>query len=587
MDTCDINACDQESCEKALSGGQLVLLSLPTVVFPLCLLLWVLYSQQAEDRDSGQPVAREDPDHGPYPSMEPRDKCSTLHQCCSTVNRRVNRWAHTICESLDGFLSTGMMCVMFIFFFGFNFFFFGPLSEEHPCSTGLGSCTTISCISANVYAEGYVFMFSALLLTSFALCTHAWQNMRSGQRPCARFLIITGCLLLTLTGFFPATDPYKDSTQVHTATTGGSLHVVGVTVGSLLLSNVPDWLANESTLRNFFENYCLWFCYQVECGCKCSMQKGDCTQLNDGCQWPKGICLTMLKPRTARTARTVYAWLLTVLNVLFVLATFEPNATSNFCTSVTSGLPASCELWPQLDANTCKYLKEGKLVQPRYRCSVVNRTDHWHEIDPSLHGSMMACKKTVCRLWPLSRCVALEFAVLFLTLCKYLLFGINDIKMAHRVEETENEPESSGGMAALPQQKGVSSIASRESFVNDTQKVKAAAPNTRTRISATGSRLSTRAQMWLSSGIQRPQSQASEGGKDEENREAQAKRGGGSNDSLEHSDSEEQAREASKQARISHAIQMAKTPSPRLSQVSSTNLQPSTRSTLLSDATLS
>ena len=43
---------------------------------------------------------------------------------------------------------------MFVFMCAINITMYLLLREEFPCATGLGSCSTISCICANVYAEG-------------------------------------------------------------------------------------------------------------------------------------------------------------------------------------------------------------------------------------------------------------------------------------------------------------------------------------------------------------------------------------------------------------------------------------------------
>ena len=55
---------------------------------------------------------------------------------------------------LDGCMRTGMLAIVFVFMCAINGTMCLLLREEFPCATGLGSCSTISCISANVYAEG-------------------------------------------------------------------------------------------------------------------------------------------------------------------------------------------------------------------------------------------------------------------------------------------------------------------------------------------------------------------------------------------------------------------------------------------------
>ena len=43
------------------------------------------------------------------------------------------------------------------------------LAAPAPCATGLGGCGSISCVCGSYYSQGYVFMFSTLLLLAYAL----------------------------------------------------------------------------------------------------------------------------------------------------------------------------------------------------------------------------------------------------------------------------------------------------------------------------------------------------------------------------------------------------------------------------------
>ena len=105
-----------------------------------------------------------------------------------------------------------------------------------------------------------------------------------------------------------------------------------------------------------------------------------------------------------------------------------------------------CDAWPLLPADKCKLAQQcGRLgleeragiaecdgyVQPNFRCrwtknAVVN---HWTAtLLPDTYWREYACERTLCPLNEYARGVALEFAVLLLTVSYVSTFGLHDVK---------------------------------------------------------------------------------------------------------------------------------------------------------------
>jgi len=66
-------------------------------------------------------------------------------------------------------LRSSIIVVFSVAIFAFMVTFFALQNEDIPCATGLGQCTTISCMSGNTYFQGYVFMFVSLTLSAVLL----------------------------------------------------------------------------------------------------------------------------------------------------------------------------------------------------------------------------------------------------------------------------------------------------------------------------------------------------------------------------------------------------------------------------------
>ena len=108
---CQLSACDHEHCSQNLELWQIAMLLGITFFAPLCL--------------------------------------------CAIVCTKPLAHLDGIAQArLDGCMGSGMLAVVFVFMCAINITMYLLLREEFPCATGLGSCSTISCICANVYAEG-------------------------------------------------------------------------------------------------------------------------------------------------------------------------------------------------------------------------------------------------------------------------------------------------------------------------------------------------------------------------------------------------------------------------------------------------
>jgi len=110
---CQLSACDHDHCSQNLELWQIAMLLCITLLAPLCLCAIVCTKPPIPAQLDGTSQAR-----------------------------------------LNGCMRTGMLAIVFVFMCAINGTMYLLLREEFPCATGLGSCSTISCISANVYAEG-------------------------------------------------------------------------------------------------------------------------------------------------------------------------------------------------------------------------------------------------------------------------------------------------------------------------------------------------------------------------------------------------------------------------------------------------
>lgn len=273
-----------------------------------------------------------------------------------------------------------------------------------------GRCRTISCICGNVLQEGYVFMFCCLALTSLLLVRRISEM---AHRACWRHhlvkgLLITGSLLITLTGSFP------ERYDINGRSSGPylvlyTLHIIGVYGSGLLLMGVPfgwftaHWVAHHDPLDGFEH-----------------------------------------VPLLSMACRTVYVVMTLSMGVAMLVNDSNiVDETVDYCKYLKT--KSECEGWPSMDEQSCMSalacLGKGAgpsssdslcdgLLQPNFRCAWEDSPfTAWTEtIAPKLYLKDSSCVKVQCPLFQYARGVALEFAVLLFTLCYVPTFAFHDVQ---------------------------------------------------------------------------------------------------------------------------------------------------------------
>ena len=290
-------------------------------------------------------------------------------------------------------------------------------------------CARLTCHNACV---ADVFMFCCLLLTAFALVIEIWRTMRGTEYFWSRILLISGALLVSLTGVFPAREARDNSVEQTTLEGGRRIHTLGIGLGVLIMVHVPEYVWAHPRLRPRPGHE------KTRCDC--------------ACRYVEAILRSLLPGIGTDGGELLYSIFLWGLIISFaVLNLQEGHSTSNYCAGIADygNLSRACDLWPQLDHQTCDTLVSEGLVRPNYRCGFVKgvlEDSGWNEIDPERPISGGYCVKKECRLWESTLGVALEFAVLLLALCKFLLIGVFKIESqdarANRAKELGVDPVS-------------------------------------------------------------------------------------------------------------------------------------------------
>jgi len=295
-----------------------------------------------------------------------------------------------------------------------------------------GRCRTISCICGNVIQEGYVFMFCCLTLTSALIVQrisvmphhpHWWHKS-------AKLLLIIGSLLITLTGCFP------ERYDVNGQNSGPlvvlyRLHLLGVFGSGLLLMGLPFiWFAS-----NWLEH----------------------RDVLDGAEY---VPLLSIACRTLHVATALAMGI-----AMMVYTDSVVDETVDYCTYLKT--KSACEAWPTMSPENCTAALDcvagvvsaggpscSTLLQPNFRCS-------WEDSPLTLWTQMIAppgyvqdssCIKVQCPLFRYARGVALEFAVLLLTLCYVPTFAFHDLEQlfakAPKSADTERSSSVHAGSVA-------------------------------------------------------------------------------------------------------------------------------------------
>jgi len=302
---------------------------------------------------------------------------------------------------------SGLLTVCISMGFAVVVVFFSFLASPQPCNTALGQCRTISCACGNVLSQGYTFMLCLLVLTSSMLVQRIsrMQQHHRRQHRIIKPTLICGSLLLSLTGIFP--EKYDQNGQMSGFyTTFYGLHLLGVFGSGMLLLFVPY----------------IWF---VE-------------------HWWTRKKDEEIKVR-ALLARSAYVVATSGFAMGFVVFTaVVKDEVLPYC----AGIPnqTHCEKWPMLTPQKCDEARAciagsnsslelceggGPILQPNFKCAWLphGQLSQWTQLlAPQTYVQASSCVRSECPLKQYARGVALEFAVLFLTLCYVSSFALHDVR---------------------------------------------------------------------------------------------------------------------------------------------------------------
>jgi hypothetical protein len=349
---------------------------------------------------------------------------------------------------------SGLLTVITVMWFAFVVVFFALLNDERPCTTALGRCRTISCVCGNVIPEGYVFMFCMLCTTS-VLLVQRFSRMVHHHRVQHRVLkpsLIAGSLLITLTGIFP------ERYDANNGTSGAlgvfyALHLLGVFGSGLLLLWIPFlWFAEhwwthrrEVPLRSLLARSA-YFLAVVAFGVamlvagsdtKCARPSQRPSQPATHLVWPLG------RRRLTCCAHSSHRSVV--------------DQVHSYCSRLHT--PSECRSWPQLTpadcaaAHTCVDHPDAAgcdgFMQPNFMCDwLPSNLGNWTKrLAPAAYVETALCVRSHCPLGEYAMGVALEFAVLFLTVSYVSTFGLHDVR---RLLDRPPPPVRTGAQGADP-----------------------------------------------------------------------------------------------------------------------------------------
>lgn len=324
---------------------------------------------------------------------------------------------------------SGLLTVAFAMGSGFAVLFFAMLTSARPCTTALGACRTISCACGNLIAEGYVFMFCLLTLTSAFLVQRFSSFVQHNriQHRAVKPTLVLGSLLLTLTAIFPERYDRNGALGGYRSWLYG-LHLLGIGGSALALMVVPFfWFAEH------------WATHRNE------------------------VPLRSLLARLAYVVATIG------FGVGFCILASDSKVSdqvNGFCGALKTR--SECETWPLLTHVDCERALSCVIngtatdgtdlcagaVQPNFRCSWEANSEltAWTRlIAPPAYAAAASCVRVECPLAEYARGVALEFAVLLLTLCYVATFALHDMRrLLDRPPREERERIAGDGATCAP-----------------------------------------------------------------------------------------------------------------------------------------
>ena len=460
MPTCE-SACDKDArlCQSRLAGHQY--LELVTIALFALGSAFLLGGRLTLLRGLFGRLVREDANAAEQEDVD-GERMMRGGTCLNNSPYHAMKCIRGACAACCTFLgevfqqNRSMLTLFFVALVAFLVGFFQLHAEPHPCVTALGGCSTISCVCANYYFQGYVFMFVLLTLVSLELIKEVnkgfplenYGDMRGAIKPkhasfqqhFTRAQYTFALMLITLTGVFPAISTDSDNRDEGDGMgdISNELHTFGVLAacGTLVLGQLVRAMI-----------FCDWSCRQT-----IPWPADDALLQDEAADNLQDVRTTLQalirsSPRAAKVHKYVYrfAWFgfatffayYSGTSTLFTTAHHKKYAslatdTSNFCLGI--GSRAECEVWPQNDVrmssnSTC--WDNIKIPQPLYTCAWLEGDLYNRDATPADDATAPVvssyCDKVKCPLFERSRAMVLEFAVLFLALAYFQTWGLQEV----------------------------------------------------------------------------------------------------------------------------------------------------------------
>ncbi|EOD19117.1 hypothetical protein EMIHUDRAFT_424861 [Emiliania huxleyi CCMP1516] len=282
------------------------------------------------------------------------------------------------------------------------------LAAPAPCATGLGGCGSISCVCGSYYSQGYVFMFSTLLLLAYSLLCEVARidgSTMRGRR--LRLAMAAGSLGTLLTAVFPEHLERGDGNYAAAFTAAYTLHQLGLAAACLLSVAAPAVALWAEARR------------------------------------PTGSGGRALLPSPLETrGRTLHLTAAAVASAAFLLLRGTADV-SDYCAPLTR--PAECDAWPSLPPHACRHVSRPR----HYTCAFSNSSlsaDDLLLMPPGYVAKHAGeCRKARCTLFRNVRSIAAEFAALLL-LCTYVVsHGLPDAQRIAAAAAAADRADGGGG----------------------------------------------------------------------------------------------------------------------------------------------
>lgn len=290
--------------------------------------------------------------------------------------------------------SSGMLVVLVCLVLGYSPTFFMLLTSQHPCTTAIGGCASISCACGNYYEYGYTWM-AVVLITCSMLLVRDFASLPDGR---LKRMLLAGALCVMTPGVMPERFETESSQPVRFLNLAYAMHLIGLALSMLLLMVLPFAVVCSRAARRLGRR-----------ACRCVL---GVRGAHAGAAAGFALAFLALKGQA---------------DVSDYCAAFAADAVS--AGQGQPGQPSpliaaalACDAWPALPAADCAALASlrstgGHPVPATYRCGWINGS--LSALDrlllPSdyvpIHDGL--CRKARCKLYANARSMALEFAMLW------------------------------------------------------------------------------------------------------------------------------------------------------------------------------